>query len=323
MARVALKKEEVDAKRREFLGFREGFVEELVTLPKIATDLPEAGELTEERRRGAAALGFGLEMLQSSFLVEDDIMDKSETRRNKPCWYRVDGVGMMAVNDASMLECIIYDLLKNHCYASRNFLKIWELFQETRLKTIAGQCLDGISELERGSRILDQCTMDRYRKIIVYKTAYYSFHCPMISGMLLAGEDDSELIAAVGKVLLRIGEYFQTQDDYLDCYGDVSVTGKVGTDIQDGKCTWLLVKALEIADQAQKQILEENYGQKSTECVGKVKQVYEELNIQDAFKSYEERTLNELRNSICSFDAGETVSMLLRSILNLIKRRDC
>ncbi|CAG0921851.1 unnamed protein product [Notodromas monacha] len=206
---------------------------------------------------------------------------------------------------------------------SIKFSTIALIVQETRLKTIAGQCLDGISELERGSRILDQCTMDRYRKIIVYKTAYYSFHCPMISGMLLAGEDDSELIAAVGKVLLRIGEYFQTQDDYLDCYGDVSVTGKVGTDIQDGKCTWLLVKALEIADQAQKQILEENYGQKSTECVGKVKQVYEELNIQDAFKSYEERTLNELRNSICSFDAGETVSMLLRSILNLIKRRDC
>ena len=46
------------------------------------------------------------------------------------------------------------------------------------------------------------------------------------------------------------------QDDYLDCYGDPSVIGKIGTDIEDNKCGWLIVKALERASPEQRKLLE-------------------------------------------------------------------
>ena len=49
--------------------------------------------------------------------------------------------------------------------------------------------------------------------------------------MRMVGITDESAYKLALSILLPLGEYFQVQDDYLDCYAPPEVLGKIGTDI--------------------------------------------------------------------------------------------
>ena len=94
--------------------------------------------LSPEEYKDLATLGWLTELLQAFFLVSDDIMDSSITRRGEPCWYKKPGVGMIAINDAFMLESAIYLILKKHFRIHPAYLDLIELFHEVTWQTETG-----------------------------------------------------------------------------------------------------------------------------------------------------------------------------------------
>uniref|UniRef100_A0A2K5RYM5 Farnesyl pyrophosphate synthase n=1 Tax=Cebus imitator TaxID=2715852 RepID=A0A2K5RYM5_CEBIM len=283
-------------------------------------------ELAEPRKQDADSLqraltvGWCVELLQAFLLVADDIMDSSLTRRGQLCWYQKPGVGLDAINDAVLLEACIYRLLKLYCREQPYYLNLIELFLQSSYQTQIGQTLDLITA-PQGNVDLGRFTEKRYKSIVKYKTAFYSFYLPVAAAMYMAGIDGEKEHANAKKILLEMGEFFQIQDDYLDLFGDPSVTGKVGTDIQDNKCSWLVVQCLQQSTLEQRRILKENYGQKEAEKVARVKALYEELDLPAVFSQYEEDSYSHIMGLIEQYAAPLPPAIFLGLARKIYKRK--
>ncbi|GAB4845899.1 glycerol channel [Ancistrocladus abbreviatus] len=280
--------------------------------------LLKGAEVTEDEFFLASALGWCVEWLQAYFLVLDDIMDNSHTRRGQACWFRVPNVGLIAVNDGIILRNHIPRILRKHFSDKPYYVDLLDLFNEVEFQTCSGQMIDLITTIE-GQQDLSKYSLPIHRRIVQYKTAYYSFYLPVACALLLSGEKlDSHV--DVKNILIDMGIYFQVQDDYIDCFGDPEFIGKIGTDIEDFKCSWLVVKALELCNDEQKKLLYDNYGKADPASVVKVKELYKELNLQGVYANYESQSYERLNKSI-EAHRSKSVQAVLKSFLGKIYRR--
>lgn len=289
-----------------------------ITVLTVFRAMKKPATLTTVEVAQAAVCGWVIEFLQAFFLVADDIMDDSQTRRGQPCWYKLPHVRMIAINDGFLLESFVFFLLRQHFAHEPYYYDLLELVMDVTQKTECGQLLDLTSQplptsttdvgtkgqVQSAAAIdLDRFTLQRYQSIVQYKTAYYSFYLPVAMGMLMAGITDRSVYHIAERILLIMGEYFQVQDDFLDCYGDPAVIGKVGTDIPDAKCSWLVVQALSRCNPQQRQILQAHYGRghavpTAAEDERRIKALYQELNMPILFAQYEEASYQRIQQEL-------------------------
>ncbi|XP_067015784.2 farnesyl pyrophosphate synthase [Anabrus simplex] len=279
-------------------------------------------QLTPENIRLAQILGWCVEILQAFFLVMDDVMDNALTRRGRPCWYRHNNIGTAAVNDGILLESGLYQLTRKYFSDKSYYTQILELFHDVTLKTSMGQSLDLLSTEFGKKPNFSKFTMDHYSAIVKYKAAYSSFQLPVALAMLMAGVKDEEMHRQAKTILLEMGHFFQVQDDFLDCFGDPAVTGKIGTDIQEGKCTWLAVVALQRMTPEQRALFEDSYGSSDPAKIETVKELYEVLCIPSMFSVYEEETYNLISTHIQQISRGMPHQLFFK-LLDKISRRVC
>lgn len=280
-----------------------------------------AEKLPQEQYRKVALLGWCIELLQAYFLVADDMMDQSKTRRGQPCWYLKEGVGNIAINDSFMLEGAIYVLLKKHFRQDSYYVDLLDLFHEVTFQTELGQLLDLVTADEEVVD-LSKFLLEKHSFIVRYKTAYYSFYLPVALAMFMSGISTEHDLTQVRDVLIPLGEYFQIQDDVLDCFGTPEQIGKIGTDIKDNKCLWVVNQALRLVNKEQRAVLDSNYGKKDDQSEAVVKKLFADLGIEGIYHRYEETVVAELREKIAAVDESRGLKRdVLTAFLNKVYKR--
>ena len=224
------------------------------------------GEFTQ-----AYNAALSVEILHSFTLVHDDIMDNADVRRGKPSLHKKYDVNTAILAGDNLLAIAFKTLIKD---CKQNACCIINTFNQSVIDVCEGQSLDTEFELRKNVNISE------YLKMIKMKTGALTKMCCSLGGLLANGSP--EQINALEKYGDILGLAFQLKDDLLDIVGNAKEFGKqVGGDLLEGKKTFLLLKAIELANQRDKKEFRkviENCGIKKSEII-KYKKLYEKYNI--------------------------------------------
>ena len=188
----------------------------------------------------------GLETYHNHTLLHDDVMDKADMRRNKPTVHNVWNENTAILSGDAML-ILAYRLMAD-CPKDK-LADVLRVFTETTMEICEGQQWDMEFETRMDVKV------EEYIEIIRLKTSVLLAAALKIGAMLGgASDEDAQKLYDFG---VKIGLAFQLQDDWLDVYGDPKVFGKnIGGDILCNKKTYMLITALEEANEEQRAVLE-------------------------------------------------------------------
>lgn len=231
------------------------------------------GGLDKEILKAAAAF----EIFQTAILAHDDIIDKSPTRRGKPTIYQALGGNHYGISQTICLGDIGYflavRLISQSNFPALRKSKAMSFFAQGMLETALGQMLDvELPYRDEPKEEVDALTIFRL------KTARYTIVGPLQLGAILGGAKQT-LLREIREFGESLGIAFQIQDDILGVFGEEDELGKsVTSDIEEGKNTLLIIRALQNADGQQKAVLERLYGKGKVDKEGleEIRQVFKE-----------------------------------------------
>ena len=187
----------------------------------------------------------GLETYHNFTLLHDDLMDNADMRRGHETVHRKWDPNQAILSGDTMLlqaferiEACEVDKVKD----------VFATFLQTTYEVGEGQQFD--VEFETRNDVKEE----EYIEMIRLKTSVL-LACAVKIGAILAGasKEDQDNLYKFGE---QVGLAFQLQDDLLDVYGDPKVFGKnIGGDITSNKKTYMLINAVNRANEAQRKEL--------------------------------------------------------------------
>ncbi|MET0047776.1 MAG: octaprenyl diphosphate synthase [Sedimenticola sp.] len=185
-----------------------------------------------------------IEFIHTATLLHDDVVDGSDMRRNQDTANAVWG------NAASVL---VGDFLYSRSFEMMvdvNNMRVMEILSTATNRIAEGEVLQLLNCNDPDT------TEEKYREVILRKTATL-FEAGAQLGAVLndATEEEEQALAAYG---LHLGIAFQIIDDALDYSSSGEEIGKnIGDDLEEGKPTLPLIRAMEVGSPEQRSALRE------------------------------------------------------------------
>lgn len=275
----------------------------------LAADL--FGDL-EEACKSAMPAAMAVEMFHNSTLMHDDILDEAPLRRGKPTVHEKWNINTAILSGDTTLVFAYQQLAKSDPARLPALLNV---FNRVVLEVCEGQQLD--MDYEKRSRV----TIDEYVDMIRMKTSVLLGGAAEL-GALAMGASAAD-VRHIGDFGIYVGIAFQLQDDILDVFGNPDTFGKqLGGDILANKKTYLLIKALELAQNEDKAELEELLSRQdlvAEDKVRRVKALYERLNVlqeaQGAMDAFSTRAFEALDRVSVAEERKTALRALARQLL--------
>lgn len=204
-------------------------------------------QLFDKQVERVLPIAYALEIFHNFSLVHDDIMDAAPVRRGQPTVHTKWGTNT-AILSGDVMLVLAYDYLSRFD-DDHKIPSLLRVFNRVAREVCEGQEMDMAFEQRSDVRI------EEYIRMIELKTSVLLATC-LEMGAIAAGASPEQVqhCYAVGR---NIGIAFQLQDDLLDTFGAAEKIGKrSGGDILQNKKTFLILKALELANEDQRQTLE-------------------------------------------------------------------
>ncbi|MBR9832058.1 polyprenyl synthetase family protein [bacterium] len=248
-------------------------------------------DIFEANKLDALHAAMGVEVFHNFTLVHDDIMDEAPLRRGQDTVYKKWNRDIAILSgDVMFVKAVDYFL---KLQPAEKMGRVLRVFNKTAAEVCDGQ------QMDMNFETTEEVSIPQYLRMIELKTAVLLAASLKIGAIIgKASEEDADNIYEFGK---NVGIAFQLQDDYLDAYADPRSFGKrVGGDIIANKKTYLLLEAMNLANEEQKLELKSCLdGELSDDDkVNRVKAVYDQLKIpqlsQLKMKTYFDRGMEAL-----------------------------
>jgi len=269
-------------------------------------------ELFDEILPDAYPLATAIELFHNFTLIHDDIMDKAPLRRGKQTVHARYGEPTALLGGDVMLV-VAYDYLNR--IDSPHLKRIMHRFNRTAMEVCEGQQLD--MDFENKEAI----SLEEYIQMIGLKTSVLLAASLEMGAMLGgAGEANCHHLYQFGK---KLGIAFQIQDDYLDAFGDPEKFGKqVGGDIMANKKTFLMIHAMESADEASKESLRKLMSRNDSGKVDEVLKIFRSSGVDAWALELKQRYIDEAAAHLEDIAVTQSRKSTLEELMHYLIRRE-